>query len=115
MLYRFDENKTHTVFVNEPEKFRKWKDHLVDALRFIIAGATLPVGSKQEMPTYTPAGAPHKTEGPITQLQYNTQGHLDFSQVMRFAKEPVQQQPSQKGAVSQPRKTSWSRGRTVNA
>ena len=114
MLYRFDENKTHTVFVNEPEKFRKWKDHLVDALRFIIAGATLPLGANQEMPVYTPAGAPQKTEGPITQLQYNAQGQLDFSSVMRFAKEPVQQQ-HKKASVSRPQRTSWSRGTTANA
>ena len=112
MLYRFDERKTHTVFQNEPEKFRQWQDHLVDALRFILTGATLPVGSKQEMPSYSPAGAPRSADGPITQLQYNAQGHLDFSHVMRFAKAPVPTQTPKNTSVSGHRQTAWSRGVT---
>ena len=118
MLYRFDERKTHTVFENEPEKFRKWKDHLVDALRFILTGATLPVGAKQEMPSYSPAGAPRKTDGPITQLQYNAQGHLDFSHVMRAAKEPVPQIANRESRTANRNTrtpTAWSRGVTANA
>jgi len=114
MLYRFDERKTHTVFENEPEKFRKWKDHLVDALRFIIAGATLPIGANQEMPAYSSAGAPRKTEGPITQLQYTAQGGLDLTQVMRTAKAPVPPQ-TKSAPASRQQQTSWSRGVTANA
>lgn len=124
MMYRFDERKTHTVFSNEPEKFRKWKDHLVDALRFILSGATLPIGAKQEMSAYSPAGAEsgsrtgfashshRSTEGPITQLQYNSKGGLDFSQLMRAAKQPL---PVDQPKSNRSRRTSWSRGVTINA
>ena len=118
MMYRFDERKTHTVFENEPEKFRKYQDHLPDALRFIVSGATLPIGVNQEMPSYSAAGAPQKTDGPITQLQYNAQGQLDFSHVMRAAKAPVPTETKRKpysSGVSRPRQTSYSRGITVNA
>ncbi|MXZ00201.1 hypothetical protein F4Y93_05960 [Candidatus Poribacteria bacterium] len=114
LMYRFDERKTHTVLQNEPEKFRKYKDHLVDALRFILSGATLPLGANQAMPAYSAAGASRATEGPITQLQYDSQGQLDFSYVMRAAKAHVPSQPKQP-TPSRPRQTSWSRGITANA
>ena len=108
MMYRFDERKTHTVFSNEPEKFRKWKDHLVDALRFILTGATLPIGSKQEMPAYTPVSATRSTDGPIPELQYTSKGGLDFSQLIRAAKQPVPQDRKK----NKRRTGGWSRGVT---
>lgn len=111
-LYRFDEAKTHIGFQNPPEKFRKYGDHLVDAFRFLLTGATLPVGAEQDVGSYAPANASRKSEGPITQLQHNSQGGLEFMNVIRTARQPVQPASKKREQAGVNRRTSWSRGVT---
>lgn len=43
LLYRVDEPKTISL-KNQTEKFRQLKDHRVDGLRFLLTGATNPIG-----------------------------------------------------------------------
>ena len=113
LLYRFEERKTHTLLANEPEKFRKWQDHLVDALRFLLTGVLLPIGADQTVSSYTAVGVARATEGPLTQLQYTVGGGgLDFSHLMRAATEPVAH-TQRAGPRVHP--TSWSRGTIINA
>lgn len=87
MLYRVDERKTHVGLANETEKFRQYQDHEVDALRFIVMGATLPVGLKKKMKQVANGanyGAAAKQPDFI-----GADGQLDFSKVAARAMIPV--------------------------
>ena len=122
-LFRVDENKTHTTKQNQTEKFRQYKDHLTDALRFILAGVLMPLGMKDgkapklpvEQPSY-PDGIPGTTvaKNPVqipaylAKIHGETPGTFNFASVMAVAKQPVRRasQPSR------PRTQYWS-GRGV--
>ena len=107
MLYMFEQRKTHTVFANKPEKFRQFKDHLVDALRFLIFGVTQPLGHKNAMPEYQVATPAPVRDGPITQLQFDSQGRIDPRRLMNAMKAPVKPQATPTGVP-----TTYSRGTT---
>lgn len=98
--YRFDENKTHTTQMNAPEKFRKWRDHLCDAVRFIIDGVSLPMGlekKKKDRPSVMPknvefpGGIPGTSvvEQPIQLPNFIGTGNasLDFSRVLAHSRQ----------------------------
>lgn len=114
MLYRYDERKTHVILENEPEAFRKYKDHLVDAYRFILTGATLPMGIDTPMSAYIPERTAEKSKA-ITQLQYDAKGRLDLSQMRQFARLPAPKNPEKSMRAQQQPRTSWSRGKTSYA
>ena len=110
-LYRWDENKTHTTLTNEPEAVRKYKDHLVDAWRFLLMGATLPIGLNTPMSAHIPERAQEKSKA-ITTLQFDSQGRLDFSQMRQFAKLPAPKNPEKSMRERQQPRTVYSRGVT---
>ena len=107
MLYRIDERKTHVGLANETEKFRQYMDHLVDALRFILMGATLPVGLKQKMKRLQ-GGASYPNGVPGTVIKQpdfiGTDGQLDFSRIAAQAMVPVKKHVTPR----QVRTTPWS-------
>ena len=109
MLYRYDERKTHVILENEPEAFRKYKDHLVDAYRFVLTGATLPTGAG--IPVYHPTRPAEIERIPrkMTELQFEPNGRMNVSNMIQTARMPVE--PKSKRGRRQP-PTSWSRGVT---
>lgn len=99
-LYRYEEQKTHTSFVNPPEKPRKYKDHLVDALRYILMVMSIPLSPTSEL---TPGDFSGKVNplAPVKDddVTYNTDGKPDFSPLFEKAKKPQGHQ----GGVLYPR------------
>jgi len=96
MLYRIDERKTHVGNSNETEKFRQWKDHCVDALRFIVMGATQPIGINKQLPIKRanmsfPRGIPDTVarQPDIMGVGENGRGVLDFSKVVAQSMVPI--------------------------
>ena len=107
MLYRIDERKTHVGLANETEKFRQYKDHEVDALRFILMGATLPVGLKQKAKQFTGSGGyPNGVPGTVVKQPdfMGADGQLDFSRIAAKAMVPVKKHVT----PEQVRTTPWS-------
>ena len=108
MLYRIDERKTHVGLANETEKFRQYEDHEVDALRFILMVATLPVGLKQQAKTLNegvsyPNGVPGTPV--LKQPDFiGVDGQLDFSRIAAKAMVPVKKHVTPR----QVRTTPWS-------
>lgn len=105
MLYRVDENKTIGL-KNETEKFRQWRDHRVDALRFIVVGATPPIGievvkSKPRVASF-PGGVPGTV---IKQPEFiNAEGRLDFTTIAARAMVPIKKHAQ----PTKTRRTPWS-------
>ena len=92
LSYRFEELKTHIGFRNEHEKPRKWNDHLVDALRFIIMYVTIPKSASSEAPDFDANRAPPLRGMPKRDEIINEHGHLDFSSLYEKALRPIPQQ-----------------------
>jgi len=92
LSYRFEELKTHIGFRNEMEKPRKWNDHLVDALRFIVLFITIPQSVTSEVAGFD-GQSPRPLLGiPVKENKlFNEQGHLDLSGIYEQALRPVSQ------------------------
>lgn len=89
LSYRFEENKTHIGFRNDQEKPRKWNDHLVDALRFIIMFVTLPQSVTSETPGFDAESSPRIVGIPAKETIFNEQGQLDLSGIYEQSLKPV--------------------------
>lgn len=88
-LYRYEEQKTHIGYANRPEKPRKYKDHLVDAMRFILMVMSVPLSPTSEsyLGEYSTPENPYapKSDPDVT---YNEEGQPDFTPLFAKAKQP---------------------------
>lgn len=112
MLYRLDENKTHTALKNQTEKFRQWKDHEVDALRFIMIGATQPLGliyknkpGADKVSTLPGTKSAMKPSDILFQPAFddsNVHAHVDVSRIIAQAMMPIKKPVSPRYAQHTP-------------
>ncbi|MYB02004.1 MAG: hypothetical protein F4118_00535 [Acidimicrobiaceae bacterium] len=90
--YRAEEAKTHIGFTNEPEKFRKYNDHLVDAMQYITMLISIALSATSDVVAVdTPEGGYNPDVKKLDFIDKN--GRLDFSKVMEQARRPVEHTP----------------------
>lgn len=89
LSYRFEELKTHIGFRNEMEKPRKWNDHLVDALRFIILFITMPQSVTSEVAGFDSQSLPPVVSMPVKKTIFNETGELDLTGIYQQALRPM--------------------------
>ena len=90
MGYRFEELKTHIGFRNNPEKFRKYKDHLVDALRFIHMLISYSKSAASSVEGFDVPRAPILNPSVPQQKFHDDKGNLNFDNVRKDALRPQQ-------------------------
>lgn len=88
-LYRYEEQKTHIGFANRPEKPRKYKDHLVDALRFILMVMSVPLSPTSEL-QQGDFSVPVNPYAPASndEVIFDEKGKPDFTPLFEKAKKP---------------------------
>lgn len=109
LLYRVDEPKTISM-KNQTEKFRQLKDHEVDALRFLLTGATNPVGyeklNQNKPPKYVtfPNGVPGTViqQPDVIGVGDDGRARLDFTKIAAKAMVPVKKHTSPRSTQTTP-------------
>ena len=92
MAYRFEELKTHLGFRNNPEKFRKWREHLVDAFRFIIMLVSYSRSAASSADGFDVPHKPTIINSSVSKPKFHdAEGNLNFDKIYKDAMRPRNQ------------------------
>ena len=97
--FRYEELKTNAGFQNKPEKFRKYKDHLVDASQFIMMLMTIPMSEQSNDPNFKapPIQQTMRPEDVKSYENMNDDETLNFDSLLNQAKKRVSQLRMRRG------------------